>query len=112
MKEREKLATLIHSGAVTMVGFFDNTRLFCGSQDHIYAVGPGNETVYCTLSGMAIIYYITKPITYTLMKCTPHTHTHTHTTHARAHTHMLTHVLAHTHAHTHTKCRSCFLLQY
>ena len=37
--------------SVILVGYFDNVGLFCGSRDQFYALGPGNETVYCTLSG-------------------------------------------------------------
>lgn len=34
-----------------MIGFVDNKKLFCGLRDQIYAVGPGNETAYCTFTG-------------------------------------------------------------
>lgn len=36
------------------MGFSDNKKLFCGSRDQIYAIGPGNETAFCTISGIIV----------------------------------------------------------
>ncbi len=41
---------------VIIVGYFDNTKLFCGSRDQLYTIGPGNETAFCTLSGITSIH--------------------------------------------------------
>ena len=38
-------------GVTLLVGFIDNTKLFCGSRDLIYAFGLGNETTFCIISG-------------------------------------------------------------
>ena len=47
------LCYVYSEAAVITVGFIDNTKLFCGSsQDQIQAIAPGNETAYCTISGM------------------------------------------------------------
>ncbi len=37
--------TIIFIAAVVIVGFFDDTKLFCGQQDQIFALGHGNETI-------------------------------------------------------------------
>ena len=36
---------------VIMIGFLDNTGLYCGSQDQIHAVASGNQTGFCTFTG-------------------------------------------------------------
>jgi hypothetical protein len=41
----------MHVAAVIIVGFYDNTRLFCGTRNLIVAAERGNETPFCILSG-------------------------------------------------------------
>ena len=43
--------TLSFTAGLIIIGFFDNTALFCGSRDYLYAIGQGNETAFCTLTG-------------------------------------------------------------
>lgn len=39
-----------------MIGFIDNTTLFCGSRDLLQSISRGNETPFCTISGAQLDY--------------------------------------------------------
>ena len=45
---------VLFTAATLIVGFFDNKKFFCGSQDLIHAIEPVNETVFCTITGTTI----------------------------------------------------------
>ena len=47
------LFLLLFAAFVIMIGFLDNTGLYCGYQDQIHALASGNETGFCTFTGIA-----------------------------------------------------------
>ena len=69
---------------ILIIGFIDNTGLFCGSKDLIYALGMGNSTAYCIISGMCDILHSQVLVSHCIVmsgrsfrpsiKCRLHTH--------------------------------------
>ena len=40
------------TAGIIVVGFFDNSGLFCKSRDWLVSIGRGRETLFCTISGI------------------------------------------------------------